>query len=227
MKQNIRHRWQVLLRPGFVVLFTVQCLGSLILPAQTNQWVDSFPAAYAGRPFHGQPLPIPGVIQAEDYDLAPAGANDVSFHYLGQPRSGDLRPAGDAIALARFGPGHVTTNGLPEKPDQVYVGWTEDGQWMKYTVRVAESGIYRIGGHFAAAGTNATLSFSFNPDLATKPLILPTTAGYQPGVEVYHVWETLDHLTDITLPAGTYVMTVTIQKAGGMNLDYFTFNKEP
>jgi hypothetical protein len=40
-------------------------------------------------------------------------------------------------------------------------------------------------------------------------------------VEVYHVWETLDHLAEIHLLAADHVMTVKIEKAGGMNLDYF------
>jgi len=46
-------------------------------------------------------------------------------------------------------------------------------------------------------------------------------------VEVYHVWETLDHLADIRIPAGDYVMTVKIENAGGMNIDYLSFTRKP
>ena len=56
-----------------------------------------------------------------------------------------------------------------------------------------------------------------------RPIAIPTTAGYQPGVEVYHVWETLNNLADIDLSAGDYVMTITIENAGGLNIDYLSF----
>jgi hypothetical protein len=116
---------------------------------------------------------------------------------------------------------------VAESPNQVYVGWTEPGEWLKYTVKVAEAGTYIIGGKVSAGDQGATLAFSFGPDLTTGEIEIPTTRGFQPGVEVYHVWETLDPLKEITLPAGTYVMTVKIGKTAGMNLESFTFTKKP
>lgn len=222
--RHVFQPWSFL--PRALLCAAASCLLPSLAPAQASDLAVVMPV-YSGRPCHGEPLAIPGIIQAEDYDIAPAGADGLTFHYTGQTRNVNLRATGDAMAFAQFGAGHVTIHGEVEKPDQVYVGWTEDGQWMKYSVRVKETGRYRLGGHFAAAETNATLSVTFTPNLKTGPLILPTTAGYQPGVEVYHVWETLDHLAEIELPAGDYVMTVKIEKAGGMNLDYFSFTKIP
>ena len=184
-------------------------------------------SGYSGKPDSGQAYSIPGIIQAEHYDVAPGGVDGITFHYDGPARNGDLRATGDAIALARFGEGHVSTRGQPEDPDQIYVGWTQTGQWMKYSVHVKETATYRLGGHFAAGGSDATLSVSFTPELKTGPLAIPTTAGYQPGVEVYHVWETLDNLAKIKLAAGDYVMMVKIENAGGMNIDYLSFTREP
>ena len=68
---------------------------------------------------------------------------------------------------------------------------------------------------------------TFTPQITTGPVEIPTTAGFQPGVEVYHVWETLDHLAEIKLPAGTYVMMFKIENNAGLNLDYFSFTKKP
>ncbi len=210
------------------VCVMVSCIVLARIQAQTNQAnAGAASPEYLGKPCHGEAEPIPGIIQAEEYDVAPGGVDGITFHYAGQARNATLRATSDAIALARFGNGHVTIKGEPENPDQVYVGWTEDGQWMKYSVRVKETGTYRLGGHFAAAETNATFSVTFTPDIKTGPITLPTTAGYQPGVEVYHVWETLDHLADIRLPAGDYVMTIQFEKAGGMNMDYLSFTKIP
>jgi hypothetical protein len=139
----------------------------------------------------------------------------------------DIRSTPDSIGLARFGPGHVSILGKPEEPGQAYVGWTEVGEWLKYTVRVKESGTYVFGGHFAAGSKGAKISVSFSPQIQSGLIEIPTTAGYQPGVEVYHVWETLDHLAEFDLPAGIYVMTVKIEAVAGLNFDYFTFARKP
>lgn len=188
--------------------------------------------AYTGKPYGGTPREIPGVIQAEHYDVAPDGTEDITFHYKGGGKKSDLRTTNDAIGLAKFGAGHMNTKGDAEDPKQIYLGWTQTGQWMKYTVHVKDAATYRIGGHFAVAGKNAKLSVVFTPTATGAPiniaaLNVPTTAGFQPGVEVYHVWEKLDDLAEVTLPAGDYVMTVTLDNADGINLDYFSLTAKP
>jgi hypothetical protein len=179
------------------------------------------------KPVTGVPLMIPGVIRAADYDISPHGANNITFSYHGDSTKTEFRPGEDSIGLAAIGEGHVSTTGVPEKPGQVYIGWTESDEWLKYTVRVAETGTYVIGGKFAAGSKGATLTFTFTPELTTGEIEIPTTAGFQPGVEVYHVWEKLDHLKEITLPSGIYVMTVKIGKVAGLNLESFSFEKKP
>ncbi len=56
---------------------------------------------------------------------------------------------------------------------------------------------------------------------------IPDHRRLQPGIEVYHVWETLDKLAEVKLPAGTYVLTIKIESPNaGLNFDYFTFTKK-
>ena len=184
-------------------------------------------AGYVGKPYGGKAHAIPGIIQAEDYDVAPGVTNGVAFYYSRGARKGEYRTTGDSIGVLRFGDGHVSTNGTPEKPDQFYLGFTHNGEWIRYTVHVAETGTYRFGGKFAAAFKQGRIAVAFSPTLKLGAVAIPTTAGYQPGVEVYHVWETLENLGEVTLPAGDYVMTVTLENCGGMNLDYFTLTKVP
>lgn len=184
-------------------------------------------SVYAGKPYGGQRHQIPGIIQAEEFDVAPGGVAEITYHCTRQTRGKPFRTADDSIALVPFGKGHVTIAGLPEDPSQVCVGYTDTGEWLKYSVHVAESGGYQIGGHFAAGFTNATISVTFAPTIKTGLIHVPTTAGYQPNTEVYHVWKKLDDLAEIQLPAGDYVMTVKIEEAGGMNIDYLSFIKKP
>jgi hypothetical protein len=117
---------------------------------------------------------------------------------------------------------------VPEDSDQVYLGYTHAGEWVKYSVHIAEPGTYQFGGKFASGFTNASISVTFTPEIKTGSITIPTTAGYQPGVEVYHVWEKLDNLAEIKLPAGDFVMTVKIEEehTGGLNIDYFSFIKK-
>jgi hypothetical protein len=205
-------------------------IGALML-ASLSARADDLPigaaANYPGKPETGAPLAIPGAIPAVDYDISPYGANNITFHYDGDAKKTEFRTGDDSIGLAAFGDDHVTIAGVPEKVGQVYVGWTQPGEWLKYTVKIAEAGTYVIGAKVAAGSTGATLTFSFGPDLTTGEIAIPTTAGFRPGKEVYHVWETLDHLAEIKLPAGIYLMKVQIGKVAGLNLETYTFTKKP
>jgi len=222
MKNIQTHKPVVLLMGLLAVGLTMNFCSAADSPSVPNH----IPSEYAGKPETGAPLAIPGTIRAIDYDASPTGANEITFSYHGTPKKTDVRTTPDSIGLAGFGKGHVSTTGTPEAPEQAYVGWTQPDEWLKYTVHVAETGTYVIGAKVAAGSKGATLTFSFTPDLTTGEIEIPTTAGFQPGVEVYHVWEKLDNLKEITLPAGDYVMTVKIGKIAGLNLESFTFTKK-
>jgi hypothetical protein len=184
--------------------------------------------AYTGKAYAGVIPELPGVVEAELYDYARGGAPDIAWHYNGKPSQTPWRIPADSIGLGVFGDDHMDIEGRPEKPGQVYVGWTHVGEWWRYTVKVTQGGTYKIGGHFASATRDAQLRFTFVPKaggapIETKPLPIPTTAGYLLNVEVYHVWETLDRIGEVTLPAGDYVMKVELMNQAGMNLDRFAF----
>jgi hypothetical protein len=212
--------------------FFVALIGVAVVPGISLAAAQEAPARYLGTPYKGKAASLPGVVQAEEYDIAPEAVDGISFNYNGGATKGPVRTTPDSVGLARFGDGHVTTTGEKEASDQAYAGWTHDGEWLKYSVHVDETGVYRVGGQFSAADKGGLLSFTFTPSdpagtVTTGPVEIPTTAGYQPNVEVYHVWEKVDGLAEISLPKGDYVMTVKIEKNAGLNLDYFTVTKKP
>jgi len=205
----------------FPFLVAVFVLLSLALPVGAD-----VPADYKGMPESGTPFAVPGKIPAVGYDAAPGDAPDIAFHKNGKLSKSNVRKSADSIGIAQFNKGHLTTDGKAESPEQVYVGWTQGGEWMKYTLDVKEPGTYVIGAKVAAGSKGATLRFTFTSGADTGEKEIPTTAGFQPGVEVYHVWETLDNLAEVTLPAGKCVMTVEIGKISGLNLETFTLTKK-
>jgi hypothetical protein len=205
-----------------VLMVAVAAMATAVCYAAAEK-AAGIPADYQGKPFKDKVSQIPGTIQAEDYDVAPGNKADITWHYSGGASKSDYRA--DSIRATKFGGGHVDTKGKAEDKEQIYLGWTQDGEWMKYTVHVAEAGTYKIGGKLSAAGKDGKLSFTFSPTIKTT-VSIPTTAGFQPGVEVYHVWLISDNLGEVTLPAGDYVLQVVLEKNGGCNMDYFTFTKK-
>lgn len=181
-------------------------------------------AAYAGRPHGGVPQAVPGTIEAEAYDVAPDAAEGVSFSFRGGGKAGPFRMQPDAIGIGVIGADHVHSDGSHLPVGGFYLGWTQDGQWMRYTVEVAEAGVYAIGGRFAAGGTGSRLELRCG-DGPAAVFTIPSSEGFQPQVEVYHVWQRLDALAEITLPAGRQLLTLTIARADGLNIDHLALRR--
>lgn len=178
--------------------------------------------SYAGQPHGGAAQAVPGTIEAEAYDIAPA--EGVSFRYRGGGTSGPFRTTPDAIGIGVVGDDHVHTDGTHLPVGGFYLGWTQDGQWMRYTVEVAEAGVYAIGGRFAAGGSGSRLELRC-ADGPAAAFTVPSSEGFQPQVEVYHVWHRLDGLAEIALPAGRQVLTLTLVRAAGLNVDHITLRR--
>lgn len=179
---------------------------------------------YPGVPFGSRAHAVPGTIEAEAYDQAPADGEGVTFHYRGGGKAGPFRSAGDAIGIGVIGEDHVHTDGTRLPLGGHYLGWTQDGQWMRYTIEVAEAGVYAIGGRFAAGGRGSRIIVRAGAG-AEAAFEVPSSEGFQPQVEVYHVWHRLERAAEIALPAGRQVLTVVLERAAGLNVDHITVTR--
>jgi hypothetical protein len=114
-------------------------------------------------------------------------------------------------------------NQVDTEKDQLYVGWTEPGEWMKYTVNVTRAGTYQVGIMYTA-NKEGKISIAFN-DFKTEPLIIPSTyseadtIGWRQG----HHWNRVDSLATINLSKGANVLTLKTEDVGNMNYDYVKF----
>jgi uncharacterized repeat protein (TIGR01451 family) len=88
----------------------------------------------------GTPWPVPGQIEAEDYD---AGANGETYYDL-TPGNAGHRYRADDVDIGKWG-------------SVYYVGWTQAGEWLSYTVDVATTGWYtlevRVASYYNGTGT--------------------------------------------------------------------------
>lgn len=93
------------------------------------------------------------------------------------------------------------------------VGWTQDGEWMQYTVKVDSSAAYRLTIRYAGQTSGAGHIEIDGADV-TGPIQFEATGGYQ-------VWVNKE-IPDLALYEGSRKLRFVIDK-GGMNLGYFIF----
>lgn len=233
--RDSRIRWRL----GFVVLLFI------VLSAASAAWSKSdFLQHYKGTPYHDVryhdgPQKIPGRVECAYYDL---GGEGVAYHDVDAKNngSGALNPAdgtylnqfrmdeGVDISYTKF---HDQIDNSPYDlvqplENQLYVGWTEPGEWFNLTVEVAQAGMYSAALLFTS-NRGGTISIDVNGESATPPLNIPSTFDAADPIawRQWHHWNVVPELAKLKLPAGKSVLTVHILTEGNMNLAYFEFKK--
>ena len=205
------------------------------------------PRDYKGKPFvdvaHRRgPQTIPGRLQAAWFD---AGGEGVAYHDSDPINhgSGELNhkpehcEQGVPVAVCRFrenegvdlsyvkkGADLNHPNLVTPEWQQLYIGWTEDGEWTNYTVNVKKAGTYRIVALYSY--TAQTIDFSLNGHSAAEcklPLDPKTQFSMKdyPDWEVWHFWNKAD-CGEILFPEkGLQLLTLHYKR--GNNLAYFDF----
>jgi len=140
--------------------------------------------------FSGTSLPIPGWIQAEDFDN---GGQNVAYYDNSPGNSGNAYRSTD-VDIQTTGSGGYA------------VGWIGAGEWLKYTVNVAASGTYTATARVASSGAGGTFHIEFNGTDKTGPMRVPNTGGWQ----AYQ-----DLKANVSLSAGVQTMRVVFDSNGG------------
>jgi hypothetical protein len=211
------------------------------LPARAQ----GFPGTYKGTPFQdthhtNSPPRIPGRVECAYYDR---GGEGIAYHDTDAKNngSGALNPAdGTYLNQFRMDEGvdtsytkfHNPTDQIDDNPydrvqppeNQLYVGWTEPGEWFNITVQVARAGNYTADLLYTS-NRGGTISLDLNGKDATGPLTILTT--FDPADPIawrqWHHWNVAPALVKLRLPAGKSVLTIHILTGGNMNLAYFDF----
>jgi alpha-L-fucosidase len=158
-------------------------------------------------PFQGQPQGVPGTIEFENYD---AGGEGVAYHDTSAPNEGGIY-RNDAVDLsAANDPGGTA-----------FVGWTNPGEWLKYTVNVASSTLYSLAIRVANGGAGGSFHINVDGVNQTGALTMPYTGGWQN-------WTTLN-VNNVPISAGTHVLTLMIDSGtqGIGNFNWMAINDNP
>lgn len=138
------------------------------------------------RPYHSVAAPLPGKMELEDYDL---GMESTAYHKKTRTINGggDYR-SGSGVFMTSTNTGHA-------------VNRTEAGEWLDYTVNVAQSGNYDIAVLVSSPKGGGTFSVSFNQKNQTGALSVPATGSFDDFQSV--------EKKSVELAAGQQVMRVT------------------
>jgi len=191
---------------------------------------------YKGKAWDNKPQEIPGKVQCELYDV---GGEGISYHETDSVNngSGRLNPAnGNFLNEFRMNEGvdisYTKSGGIDDNPfnkvepemNQLYVGWTKPGEWMKYTVNVKEAGTYKIGLKYTC---NDAGSIEIFTNKATTGIVkIESTHNDADTVawRQWHHWNKIDDLASISLKKGIQVLTLKTVDKGNMNYDYLEFS---
>jgi hypothetical protein len=205
--------------------------------SQTNHLENYKGTPYQDAHYQGVAQKIPGHVQCAYYDR---GGEGVAYHDADSKNngSGGLNPAdgtylnqfrmdeGVDISYTKF---HDRIDNSPydlvQPPEnQLYVGWTEPGEWFNITVQVAHSGVYAADLLYTA-NRGGTISMDVNGKDVTGPLAITSTFNASDPIawRQWHHWNIMPGIIKVRLPAGKSVLTVHILTEGNMNLAYFGF----
>jgi hypothetical protein len=199
---------------------------------------------YQGKPFHdsvyhGGPQEIPGRVQCAYYDL---GGEGVAYHdsdainngsgTLNKPNGTYLNEfrmhEGVDISYTKFhGQTPIDDNpfDLVQPPGgQLYVGWTQPGEWFNLTVAVKLAGVYTIDLLYTS-NRGGTISLDLNGSLLVPSIDIISTKNDQDPIawRQWHHWNVMTNVAEVNLPKGVSVLTLHIVTEGNMNFAYLDF----
>jgi len=199
---------------------------------------------YHGKPFHdnvylGGPQKIPGRVQCAYYDL---GGEGVAYHDADTKNngSGALNPAdgtylnefrmNESVGISytkfhRAVPVDDNPFDLVQPPEgQLYVGWTQPGEWFNLTVAVQQAGVYTIDLLYTSnRGGKISLDRNGQPLVSAVDIISTKTDQDPVAWRQWHHWNIVTNMAEVALPKGVCVLTLHVLTEGNMNFAWLDF----
>ena len=165
-------------------------------PSATN-FGGPLPCVYSQptgpTPFTGTPIALPGTIEAENYDL---GGSGVAYHDTTTGNSSGAYRQDD-----------VDIRNTTDTGGGYNIKSVRPGEWLIYTVSVANAGTYTLDVRSASSGGGGTVHVTLDGSTnLTGPMVLPNTGSWD-------VWATTTS-SSFTLPSGTHRLMLSADVSG-------------
>jgi hypothetical protein len=155
-------------------------------------------ATISQSPYNGSPAPIPGKIEAENYDN---GGQNIAYNDI---------TAGNNGNVYRFE--NVDIQAAPE--GGYAIGWIAQGEWLEYTVNVNTPGTYTLTARVSATTTGKTFHVELDGVNISGPINIPNTGSYQTYSSVT--------VTTPGLTTGQKILRI-VMDASSFNINYLSF----
>ena len=143
-------------------------------------------------PYSGTPVPLPGKVQFENYDV---GGEGKAYHDGTSGNTGGV-----------YRSNNVDIQATSDSSGGYNIGWVTAGEWLKYTVNVTTTGTYAVDVRVAQKGSGGTFHIEVDGVDKTGAMIAPNTGAWQ-------TWQTITK-TGVSLSAGTHVFRVVMDANG-------------
>jgi hypothetical protein len=207
------------------------CLYSFSLKASAQE-------NYSGKPWHDSIQVIPGKVECEKFDV---GGEGIAYHDVDSVNngSGKLNPNdGTYLNTFRIREGvdisYTKIGGTDDNPynlvkpemKQLYVGWTEPGEWIKYSVVVMKTGYYE-GILMYTANADGKIAIDVDGKPWMEPVLIKSTFSKIEPVawRQWHHWNKQIIFTRLKLSKGKHILTLRTVEKGNMNYDFIEFLK--
>jgi hypothetical protein len=201
-------------------------------------YTASAQVSYQGKPWHDTIQSLPGKLECEKYD---AGGEGVAYHDKDSVNngSGKLNPNdGTFFNTFRINEGvdisYTKVNGIDDTPynfvkplmKQLYVGWTEPGEWVKYTIDVTEDGFYEASLMYTSR-YDGKIALDVDGKEWIAPVTINSTFNQKDTIawRQWHHWNKEVLATGLLLTKGKHCLTLRTVEQGNMNYDYIEFKK--
>jgi endo-1,3(4)-beta-glucanase len=159
-------------------------------------------------PYSGTAAAIPGIIEAGKYDIFEGGkGQNISYLDVTSANLGKFRTDESVDATLDAAEGAIVSN-------------ISAGEWLEYTVNVAQTGLYSLAFRYASGNSAGGGPFSLELDgqSISSSIVVPSTS-----TTVWTIWATKT-VNDIPLTAGKHILKIAFS-AGEFNLGKMTFTR--
>jgi hypothetical protein len=190
---------------------------------------------FADTVYTGGPQVIPGKVQCAYYDF---GGEGIAYHDKDSVNhgSGELNPLdGSYLHAFRVTEGvdisytksndidNTEYNFVQPPMEQLYVGWTEPGEWLTYTVDVKQTGVYNVSLLYTSnQGGKISLSVTGSDLIHTFDITSTFNAADPVDFRQWHHWNLIS-LGQVSLQKGIQALKLTTEEVGQMNYAYLDF----